>query len=181
MILEVARRHFALDGPNLTAVEADARVFLARAGPRYDAIVVDVFRGAHVPFTCATREFFALAKGRLDPDGALMMNVAVLTARDRALTGLLNTAASVFAETLVWHPEGSKNWFVLASVAPGLAGRLARNPVPDDMTEMRREFVRDIRPVAFDPSGPVFTDDRSPLEIYTDLLFLRHLAAAGGP
>ena len=109
-----------------------------------------------------------------------MMNIAVLTVRDRALTGLLNTAASVFAETLVWHPEGSRNWIVVASDAPGLAGRLARNPVPDDLTEVRREFVRDIRPVAFDPSGPVFTDDLSPLEIYTDLLFLRHLAA-GGP
>ena len=49
VVLEVARRHFALDGENLTAVEADARVFLGRAGPRYDAIVVDVFRGAHSP------------------------------------------------------------------------------------------------------------------------------------
>jgi spermidine synthase len=173
VILEVARRHFALEGANLTAVEADARVFLGRAGAPYDAIVVDVFRGPHVPFTCGTREFFALAKSRLDPGGALMMNVAVLSAHDRALLGLLNTAASVFAETLVWHPQGSHNWFVLASETRGLAGRLARNPVPDDMAELRREFVEEMRAVTFDPSGPVFTDDRSPLEIYTDLLFVR--------
>ena len=109
-----------------------------------------------------------------------MMNVAVLTVRDRALTGLLNTAASVFAETLVWHPEGSRNWIVVASEAPGLAGPPRPQPRADT-EEVRREFVRDIRAVAFDPSGPVFTDDLSPLEIYTDLLFLRHLAAAGGP
>ena len=95
--------------PNLTAVEADARVFLAHARRRYDAIAVDVFRGPHVPFTCATREFFTLAKAHLDPGGALMMNVAVLTAHDRALSGLLNTVASVFTETLVWHPEDSHN------------------------------------------------------------------------
>ena len=48
-----------------------------------------------------------------------MMNVAVLTARDRALTGLLNTAASVFAE-LAADPEGSRNWLVVASDAPAL-------------------------------------------------------------
>ena len=41
------------------------------------------------------------------------------------------------------------------------------------MAELRREFVEEMRAVTFDPSGPVFTDDRSPLEIYTDLLFVR--------
>ena len=176
VILELARRHFDLDGPNLTAVEADARVFLERTRRRYDAVVVDVFRGPHVPFHCATREFFALVKSRLDPAGALMMNVAVLSERDRALIGLLNTVASVFAETWVWHPEGSKNWFVLASEAPGLKERLARNPVPDDMTELRREFLLEIRPAAYDADAPVFTDDLSPIEIDTDLLFIRALS-----
>ncbi len=176
VILELARRHFDLDGPNLTAVEADARVFLERTRRRYDAVVVDVFRGPHVPFHCATREFFALAKSRLDPGGAIMMNVAVLSERDRALIGLRNTVASVFAETWVWHPEGSKNWFLLASDAPGLRERLARNPVPEDMTELRREFLLEIRPAAYDPAAPVFTDDRSPIEIYTDLLFIRALS-----
>ena len=106
----------------------------------------------------------------------MMMNVAVLSERDRALEGLLNTVASVFAETWVWHPEGSHNWFVLASEAPGLKERLVRNPVPDDMAELRREFASEIRPVAYDPAGPVFTDDRSPIEIDTDLLFIRALS-----
>ena len=90
------------------------------------------------------------------PRGAIMMNVAVLSERDRALAGLRNTMASVFAETWVWHPEGSKNWFVVASDAPGLRERLARNPVPEDMTELRREFLLKIRPAAYDPAGRVF-------------------------
>jgi spermidine synthase len=176
VVLEVARRHFALDGRNLTAVEADARVFLARKGRTFDAIAVDVFRGAHVPFACATREFFALVRERLAPGGAVMMNVAALSARDRGLTGLLNTAASIFAETWVWHPEGSHNWILVASASPGLGSRLANNPVPDDMGEFRRELARDIRKVAFDPAGAVFTDDLSPLDLYTDLVFVRTLA-----
>ncbi|HTS01617.1 MAG TPA: fused MFS/spermidine synthase, partial [Thermoanaerobaculia bacterium] len=118
VVLELARRHFDLDGPDLAIREEDARAFLARTRRRFGAIAVDVFRGPHVPFHCATREFFALARSRLEPGGAVMMNVAVLSAHDRALTGLLNTVASVFAETRTWHPEGSKNWFVLASDTP---------------------------------------------------------------
>jgi spermidine synthase len=173
VVLDLARRHFALDGPNLTAVVEDARTFLTRARTRFDAVAVDVFRGPHVPFHCATREFFALVKDRLDPGGALMMNVAVLSDRDLALPGLLNTVASVFADTWVWRPEGSHNRFILASDAPGLRDRLARNPVPEDLAEWRREIVLEMRPVAFDPAGPVFTDDRSPLDLYTDLLFVR--------
>jgi spermidine synthase len=175
VILELARRHFALDGPNLTVVESDARAFLARTGRRFDALAVDVFRGPHVPFHCATREFFALAKGHLEPGGTVMMNIAALSPHDRALTGLLNSVASVFAEVWVWHPQGSNNWFVLASDAPGVKTRLSGNPVPEDMTELRREFVLEIRPVRFDPTGPVFTDDRSPIELYSDLLFVRTL------
>lgn len=172
-VLDLARRHFALDGPNLTAVAEDARTFLARGRTRVDAVALDVFRGSHVPFHCATREFFLLVKDRLDPGGALMMNVAVLSDRDRALTGLLNTIASVFPDTAVWHPEGARNRFILASGAPGLLDRLAANPVPDDLAEWRREIALEIRPVAFDPAGPVFTDDRSPLDLYTDRLFVR--------
>ncbi len=173
VVLELARHHFDLDGSNLTAVEADARVFLTRTPRRFDALVVDVFRGAHVPFTCATREFFALASEHLEPGGALMMNVATLSGRDRGLAGLLNTMASVFADTWVWHPQGSHNWFLFASETPGLGSRLVHNPVPDDMVEFRRELVQEIRPVVFDPAGAVFTDDRSSIDLYTDLLFVR--------
>jgi spermidine synthase len=176
VVLDLGRRHFGLEGANLTAVEEDARTFLARTRSRFDGVAVDVFRGPHVPFHCATREFFVLVKERLDAGGAVMMNVAVLSDRDRALTELLNTAASVFAEAWVWHPQGAHNRFVLATDSPGLRDRLVRNPAPPDLAEWRRDLVSGMRLVSFDPSAPVFTDDRSPLDVYTDLLFVRSLA-----
>ena len=175
-VLELARRHFGLDGKNLSAVEEDARVFLGRAGDRYDAVAVDVFRGPRVPFHCATREFLALVRKRLVPGGAVMMNVAALPDGDRALTGLLNTAASVFGEVWLWRPAGSRSRFVVASDAVGLRDRIAQNPVTEDLAELRREFVEELRPVSFDPAGPVYTDDRSPLDLYAGLLLVRSLA-----
>jgi spermidine synthase len=175
-VIDLGRRHFTLNDPNLTIVNDDARVFLARGRSRFDALAVDVFRPPHVPFPCATREFFALARERLAPGGALMMNVAVLRDDDRVLTGLLNTAASVFAEVWVWHPLFHRNRVLVASAEPGLRERLARNPVPAGVEELRGHVVAALERIRFEPSRPVFTDDRAPVEVLSDLLFLRVLA-----
>jgi hypothetical protein len=157
-------------------VNDDARLFLGRGRSRFDAIAVDVFRPPHVPFPCATREFFALAERRLSPGGALMMNVAALRDDDPVLTGLLNTAASVFGEVRVWHPPSHRNWLLFASATPGLGERLARNPVPPDAEALRGQVVAALERVPYDPARPVFTDDRAPVELLSDLLFLRFLA-----
>jgi spermidine synthase len=185
-VIDLGRRHFTLADPNLAIVNDDARIFLERGRSRFDAIAVDVFRPPHVPFPCATREFFALAKERLAPGGALMMNVAALRDDDRFLTGLLNTAAAVFDEVWVWHPLFHRNWVLVASGTPGLKDRLARNPVPPDVEDLRGHVAESLERVRFEPSRPVFTDDRAPVEVLSDLLFLRVLAdeernAADGP
>src|ERR1700736_1861788 len=175
-VIDLGRRHFTLNDPNLTIVRDDARVFLARGQSRFDAIAVDVFRPPHVPFQCATREFFSLANQRLTTGGAIMMNVAALREGDPIVTGLLNTAASVFPEVWVWHPPFHKNYVLIASSAPGLKERLARNPVPPDAEALRGRVVAALEGVRFNPTGLIFTDDRAPVEVLSDLLFLRFLA-----
>jgi spermidine synthase len=175
-VVDLGRRFFTLNDPNLSIVTGDARIFLARGRSRFDAIAVDVFRPPHVPFPCATREFFALAKERLAPGGALVMNVAALSADDPLVTGLLNTVASVFPEVWVWHPLLHRNHVFFASATPGLRDRLARNPVPADIAELRGRVVAALERVPFDPRRAVFTDDRAPVELLSDLLFLRVLA-----
>lgn len=175
-VVDLGRRFFTLNDPNLAIVDDDARVFLARGRSRFDAIAVDVFRPPHVPFPCATREFFSLAKERLAPGGALMMNVAALGADDPLVTGLLNTVASVFPEVWVWHPLFHRNHVLFASATPGLKDRLARNPVPRDVADLRGRVVDALARVPFDPKRAVFTDDQAPVELLSDLLFLRVLA-----
>jgi spermidine synthase len=175
-VIDLGRRHFTLNDPNLSIVRDDARVFLARGRSRFDAIAVDVFRPPHVPFQCATREFFSLASEHLTTGGALMMNVAALREDDLVVTGLLNTAASVFPEVWVWHPPFHKNYVLIASSTPGLRERLARNPVPPDVEALRGRVVAALERVRFNPDRPIFTDDRAPVEVLSDLLFLRFLA-----
>jgi spermidine synthase len=174
-VIDLGRRYFTLNDPNLTIVNDDARIFLARGRSHFDAIAVDVFRPPHVPFPCTTREFFSLARERLAAGGALMMNVAALRDDDPLVTGILNTAASVFPEVWVWHPPLHANYVLIASNTAGIRDRLARNPVPPDVESLRETVVADLERVGFDPARPVFTDDRAPVEVLSDLLFVRFL------
>ncbi len=60
---------------NLTTHTADARPFLRATDERYDAIFVDAYRQPYIPFYLATREFFDLVHERLNPGGAMVINV----------------------------------------------------------------------------------------------------------
>jgi spermidine synthase len=107
-VVELGRKYFTLDEPNLEISVCDGRFFLATTHRRFDAIAVDVFRQPHVPFPFTTREFFGLVKERLSPGGAMLMNAAAMGRDDLLLTGLLNTAASVFREVGVYQPAGHR-------------------------------------------------------------------------
>ena len=76
----------------------------------------------------------------------------------------------------VFQPEAHHNFLLLASRTPGLADRLRRNPAPAGGRGLEAGDPLPDEVVAFDARRPVFTDDRTPAEIYGDLLFLRHLA-----
>ncbi len=176
-VIALGRKYFTLDDPNLTVVNADGRVFLRATHARFDAIAVDVFRQPHIPFPFTTAEFFGLVRSRLEPGGVLVMNVAAFDRHDRLLAGILNTIAGVFREVWVFHPLDYMNFLVFASDAPGLRDRLAVDPVPADVEGWRLAVLRTMVRVRPDPSRPVFTDDRSPAEVWGDLLFLRWLAS----
>jgi spermidine synthase len=73
---DVAREWFDLaPRPGLRMFADDARPWLRRAERRYDAIFVDAYRQPYIPFYLATREFFELVRDRLNPGGAVLVNV----------------------------------------------------------------------------------------------------------
>jgi predicted membrane-bound spermidine synthase len=53
----------------------DARPFLRAAERRWELIVVDAYRQPYIPFYLTTREFFRLTRDRLEPGGAVVINV----------------------------------------------------------------------------------------------------------
>ena len=65
-LFAIGRRYFGLEArPQLREIAEDARPFLRRTEERYDSIFVDAYRQPYIPFYLTTREFFALARERL--------------------------------------------------------------------------------------------------------------------
>ena len=89
-VTAVGRRYFGLDdNPRLHVITADARPFLRRTHDTYDLIIVDAYRPPYVPFYLATQEFFRLARSRLAPGGAIVLNVGSTPGRPPPRRGRL--------------------------------------------------------------------------------------------
>src|SRR5919112_1876556 len=109
-LFDIGRRWFGLaDRPQLRVHADDARPFLRRTSERYDFIFLDTYRQPYIPFYLATKEFFELARDRLAPGGAVIINVG--------------------------HPENSPRLEQVLTATMGAAlPNVARDPVRDTNT-----------------------------------------------
>jgi spermidine synthase len=178
-VTAVGRRYFGLDdNPRLHVVTADARPFLRRTRSRYDLIVVDAYRPPYVPFYLATREFFRLARSRLAPGGAIVLNVAAAPGDRRLAEGVSGTLATELPEVLTWQPLRF-NQFVIgldrSTPRPVLERRLRH--APHGLRSLTRLLGRDMRSAA--PAADPWTDDHAPVEWITDRMILEYAARGG--
>jgi predicted membrane-bound spermidine synthase len=178
-VTAVGRRYFGLgDNPRLHVVTADARPFLRRTGNRYDLIVVDAYRPPYVPFYLATREFFRLARSRLAPGGAIVLNVADIPGDHRLADGVSGTLASELPQVLTWQALRFNQFVIgLDREQPLLVLRRRLEGAPAGLRPLTKLLARDMQvaPAAGDP----WTDDRAPVEWITDRMILE-FAARGG-
>jgi spermidine synthase len=73
-IVALARGYFAM--PDAIEIHvADGARFIARETRKFDAIVLDAYRGAEMPSHLVTAAFFAKAKARLAPGGIVLLNL----------------------------------------------------------------------------------------------------------
>lgn len=189
-IIEVGRRFFRMNEPQLTAVAEDGRTFLQRTPTRYHAIVTDAYRQPYIPFHLTTQEYFRLCRDHLEPGGIVGINLGSTSDQTEVFRRLVGTMASVFPH--VWYvPVGHDgalftNYVVLASdrdVDPALLN-------PDDEAlfgavrattawPLARSVLQKARsgwtPFVPDPAEVVLTDDEAPVEFLTDWLIVRTL------
>jgi spermidine synthase len=174
-LTEIGRRWFDLHGPRLRTVTADARPFLRRTGRRYDLVVVDAYRQPYIPFYLTTREFFGLAERRLAPGGMVVVNVGHPKGSDRLEKVLAATMRTAFSH--VWRdPSQPTNTMLAGSDAPLRASRLRVAPLPAPLRPVARRTAARLAPAL--RGGPVYTDDRAPVEWLIDGSILK--AAAEG-
>ncbi|MCB0116177.1 MAG: fused MFS/spermidine synthase [Caldilineaceae bacterium] len=175
-IIDVGRRYFNMNQPNLTAVAADGRRWLQQqpADRRFDFILVDAYRPPYIPFHLTTVEFFDLVRNHLAEDGVVAINVG-RTDRDYALVeSMTATLRQVFPSVVIVDEPGPPhelaNSLVVATVQPTDVDIFARNvaALPGSLATEFRQFAAEsvprARPGQFTPQTAVFTDDHAPVE-----------------
>jgi len=174
-IVEVAREYFDLREPNVQTFVQDGRYFLARTAARYDVIAVDAYRTPYIPFHLTTREFFELARRRLDDDGVLAVNVGY-AGDDRTLVeAIADTVHTVFPTVYVIDSAEDYNSLVLASVQPTDLDTVRARLEGLDEPLLAAVAARALPGLSrWERRAAVLTDDRAPVEQIVHGIVLRY-------
>jgi spermidine synthase len=180
-IVRVGREYFAMDQPNLIAIVADGRAYLARADRRYTVIGVDAYRLPYIPPHLTTVEFFQEIEEHLTPDGVVAINVGRAGDDYRLVRAMVATLLEVFPSAHVIDVPYSFNTVVVATVQPTEASNLEENLslLRDDpfLHPTLLNAIDNLHPTR--PSEVVFTDDRPSIEWMTNALLLDFILGGG--
>ncbi len=120
-VQRVAHRFFSVPkDPRLRIQIGDGRVILQRSRRLYGAIMMDAYAsgpyGAYLPFHLVTREFFELAREKLENGGCLVYNTIGQYGNDPndVLPHVLVTLEAVFDVVYAFHAVGSINTVFVA-------------------------------------------------------------------
>jgi len=174
-VSEAGRRLFAMDNPRLRTFEQDARPFLRASPGGYDLIGIDAYRQPYIPFYLTTREFFALARSRLAPGGAVIINVGHPPGQEGLEKVLAATLAAEF-DNVMRYPIEPENTLLIASDSDLSRDRLASaaGRLPSELRPALRDAVAQIGPPL--RGGAVYTDDRAPVEWLIDTSIVSYAA-----
>jgi spermidine synthase len=159
--------------PRLRSHIVDGRVFLRTTEEKYDIIFQDVFgTDLTLPQHLATREYFALVRDRLSPDGVLFVNyIGRLLGDAPTLTGsLMKTIHEVFPTMNVYlmypdTPSMRQNIMIVARNGDSPLAFPDRELVYSQGDTAPIETLRyDHTTYTLDKEQTVFTDDRAPVE-----------------
>jgi spermidine synthase len=169
-VVRVAERYFDFHtGPRMRVTEEDGRVFVkraAKAGTKYDLILLDAFDHQYIPEHLLTREFLLEVKSILTPDGVLAAN----TFSNAALYNNESTTyESVYGQffnlktnnrVILVKLDGLPSRDALTRTAAFLAPQLKRFGVEGDWLLRQFSTERDWR-----PDARLLTDQYSPANL----------------
>ncbi len=171
----IGKRYFHLRGPRLHLYSADARPWLAASHAHYDSIFLDAYRQPYIPFYLVTKEFFASVRAHLRSGGTIIVNVGHIPGSNALEKVVSGTLHAVFPHVMR-YPVSNGNTLVLASARPLSAPRLLAasqgNSLAPDLDPLALQVGQGLAPGL--RGGPVYTDDRAPVEWLTDLAILRY-------
>lgn len=179
-IIEVGQRYFEMNQPNLTAVAADGRHWLARQhkDTKWEMVAIDAYRPPYIPFHLTTVEFFTLVRDHMSEQGVLAINVG-RTANNFALVdALVSTLSVVFPSVHIIDEPGPAqnlgNSLVVATMEPTQLERYKQNiagisaefdvAFPAEFVTFAQGTVAHARVAQSSTTLRPFTDDHAPVE-----------------
>jgi spermidine synthase len=180
-IIEVGKKYFDMNLPNLNAIAQDGRVGLERSDQTYFIIGVDAYRPPYIPPHLTTREFFQAAKDHLTADGVLVVNVGRSPTDRELVDQIASTIQSVFPSVYIVDVPGSFNSMIYATLQPTQIQNLSANlellkaeaGTPDLLVQSMQVANDNLQPTP--AKSVVYTDDWSPIEWVTNSMVLSYV------
>ena len=165
-VIRLAQKYFAVQPSDRFKIfPQDGRVFMTRTPDRFDLVFLDAYRGPFVPFHLLTKEFFALIKSRLTPNGVIVQNVEPTT---MLLDSAAATIGSVFPHVDAYDAGG--NVVLIGYTGPSMSTETLRqraskineryHPLYNPLTLLTART--DLK---LSPDAKVLTDDFAPVEM----------------
>jgi spermidine synthase len=183
-VVEVGRRFFDMNDPNLNAIAQDGRWGLARSPHRYSVIAVDAYRPPYIPWHMTTREFFEEVRRHLEDDGVVVINVGRTPDDRRLIEAMVGTLRAVYPSVHVVDVPDTFNTIVFATAQPTSARNLEANleglrrgQAPGLLLFALTQAAANLQPTP--ASEVVFTDDWAPVERLADSIVLRFVLSGG--
>jgi len=180
-IVDVGRKYFDMNEPNLNVIVQDGRWGLSHSPYHYQIISIDAYRPPYIPFHLITREFFQVVYQHLADDGVMTINVG-RSPNDRSLINALSsTILTVFPNIYIIDIPNSFNSIIFATARPTQVSNLFKNytylkssPGTAPLLLQSMELaLSSLQPAP--AAGEVFTDDRAPIEWITNNMVLNFL------
>ncbi len=177
-IVNVGRKYFAMNEPNLHVHIEDGRTYIDTTHETYDVVAIDAFQQPYIPFQLTTREFFTTIRSHLSSTGVVALNTGHTTTDFRLVQAFVNTMSQVFPSVYVFNVPGTFNTEIMATVQ-----RTSITTFRDNMAQFAPDSVmgrvaNEVTPQVtqgHSDGGIVFTDDRAPIEEITDQLLLNYI------
>jgi spermidine synthase len=184
-IVEVGKKYFDMNMPNLNIVIGDGRLNLEQSPYKYDIIAVDAYRPPYIPPQMTTQEFFQIAASHLTENGVLTLNSASVPGDRRLINGLATTMGTIFPSIYTVDIPGSLNTMIFATKQKTIPENLAVNLVTLSQDPSVDPLLIVAMQVAFAnlrtgyETTTVFTDDHAPIEWIVNDMVIRFIVGGG--
>ncbi len=166
---KLARQYMGLGDVPVEVHTQDGRPFLNSTQNTYDIIYVDAYQNElQIPWTLTTKEFWDLAKKHTSPDGLVAMNIAAIGQIDSHLvSAITNTASKVFPfvyDAPLTQQKNSNHLIILSNNSININNTQTFVTSHPELESLKLSLEKSITQKTYNPSLPVLTDDRAPIE-----------------